>query len=67
MAKHVLEKLELKDKLSGLLEDKPKTPLRLKKKNQTESGTFRAFFKKIPFFQRFFCLDWYHVLNILMI
>lgn len=31
MAKHVLEKLELKDKLSGLLEDKPKTPLREKK------------------------------------
>lgn len=31
MAKHVLEQLELKDKLSGLLEDKPKTPLREKK------------------------------------
>lgn len=46
MAKHVLEKLELKDKLSGLLEDKPKTPP--KRKNQTESGTFRAF-KKNPF------------------
>lgn len=45
MAKHVLENLELKDKLSGLLEDKPKTPLR-EKKNQTESGTFRAFLKK---------------------
>lgn len=65
MAKHVLEKLELKDKLSGLLEDKPKTPP--KRKNQTESGTFRAFLKKIPFFQRFFCLHWYHVLNILVI
>lgn len=31
MAKHVLENLELKDKLSGLLEDKRKTPLREKK------------------------------------
>lgn len=33
MAKHVLENLELKDKLSGLLEDKLKTPLREKKKS----------------------------------
>lgn len=33
MAKHVLEKLELKDKLSGLLEDKPKTPPKRKKSN----------------------------------
>lgn len=47
MAKHVLEKLELKDKLSSLLEDKPKTPPK-RKKNQTESVTFRAF-KKNPF------------------
>lgn len=47
MAKHVLENLELKDKLSGLLEDKLKTPLR-EKKNLTESGTFKAFLKN-PF------------------